>query len=251
MASELAFRSSTGTGRPVVLVHGNSSSGSVWQGLLDGPFGQRFRCLAVDLPGHGASARATDYSLPAYASALVDFVSPLEDPVVVGWSLGGHAVLHAASQLPGVAGFVIFGTPPVDAPASLARAFLPNPAFNVGFQGEVSPEEALAYATAMLAPGSLVSPEVFVPDILATDPAARVGLAASIAEGRVVDEVSTLSNLSQPVLVLHGAEDQLVSLDYIRSLGLPVEVLDGVGHTLPLEAPERLAQRLTEFVSGL
>ena len=250
MATELAFRSSTGTGRTVVLVHGNSSSAAVWQGLLDGPFGQRFRCLAIDLPGHGASARVDEYSLPVYASALAEFVGD-EEAVVVGWSLGGHVTLHAAPSLPGAAGFVIFGTPPIATAASLAEAFLPNPAFNVGFQGEVGPEDALAYATAMLAPGSAVSPEIFVPDILATDPAARLGLAASVGEGRFLNEVEVVGNLAQPLLVLHGAEDQLVSLDYVRSVGLPVEVLDGVGHALPVEAPERLPERLGDFVSGL
>ena len=50
---QIAFVESTGTGRPVVLLHGNSSSSRVWQPLLAGPFGQRFRCLALDLPGHG------------------------------------------------------------------------------------------------------------------------------------------------------------------------------------------------------
>ncbi|QUQ63639.1 alpha/beta fold hydrolase [Kutzneria sp. CA-103260] len=249
MGFELAYRSSAGTGRTVVLVHGNSSSSAVWQGVLDGPFGSRFRCLAVDLPGHGASPRVAGYSLPVYASALADFVP--KDAVVVGWSLGGHAVLHAARSLDHAAGFVIFGTPPIATAASLAEAFLPNPAFNVGFQGEVSTDDAIAYANAMLAPGSAVSPDVFVPDILATDPAARSGLAASVGEGRFVNEVEVVASLTKPLLVLHGGEDQLVSLDYLRSLGRPVDVLDGVGHAIPVEAPDLLAQRLADFLATL
>lgn len=250
MPFELAFRGTAGTGRTVVLVHGNSSSSAVWQGLLGGPFGQQFRCLAIDLPGHGASARADDYSLPTYASALADFVAD-QEAVVVGWSLGGHVALHAAQSLPHAAGFVIFGTPPIATADSLAQAFRPNPAFNVGFQGEVSTDDAIAYATAMLAPGSPLSPDLFVPDILATDPAARLGLAASVGEGRFVNEVDVVSSLDQPLLVLHGGADQLVSLDYLRSVGLPVEVLDGVGHAVQVEAADLLGRRLTEFVSGV
>ncbi|MFC0438800.1 alpha/beta fold hydrolase [Kutzneria buriramensis] len=251
MSTELAFRSSAGTGRTVVFLHGNSSSSSTWQGLLDGPFGQRFHCLALDLPGHGGSRPADDYSVPAHASALAEFLQKNEDVVVVGWSLGGHITLHAANALTRAAGFVIFGTPPIETAASLAEGFLPNPAFNTGFQGEISPEEALAYAKSMLAPDSAVSPDVLVPDILATDPGARTGLGASVAEGRFVDEVEVIANLSQPLLVLHGAEDQLVSLDYLRKLDLPVEVFDGIGHAIQLEAPDLLARRLTEFVEGL
>ncbi|WP_052396168.1 alpha/beta fold hydrolase [Kutzneria sp. 744] len=252
MGIELAFRGSAGTGPTVVLVHGNSASSAVWQGLLDGPFGQRFRCLAVDLPGHGAAPRGDEYSMLGHAAALAQFMSSAdaEDAVVVGWSLGGHVVLHASASLPRATGFVLMGTPPIATPESLSRGFLPNPAFGVGFQGEVGAEEAAAYAAAMLSPGSSVSPEVFVPDILATDPAARTGLAASVAEGRVVDELAAVANLGRPLLVLHGSEDQLVSLDYLRTEGLAVEVLDGVGHAVPVEAPERLGQRLTEFVES-
>lgn len=103
----------------------------------------------------------------------------------------------------------------------------------------------------MLAPGSSVSPEVFVSEILATDPAARTGLGASVAEGRVVDEVELVRGFGRPLLVLHGGEDQLVSLDYLRSLGLDVDVLPGVGHAIPVEAPELLGQRLAAFIDGL
>jgi pimeloyl-ACP methyl ester carboxylesterase len=159
--------------------------------------------------------------------------------------------LHAASALPRAAGFVLMGTPPIAAAESAATAFLPNPAVGAGFRGEISAEDAAAFAAAMLAPGSSVSPEVFVPDILATDPAARLGLAASLREGRIIDEVEAVAKLGRPLLVLHGSEDQMVSLDYLRSLGLPVEVLAGVGHAIQVEAPERLGRRLTEFVDGL
>jgi pimeloyl-ACP methyl ester carboxylesterase len=253
MTIELAFRSSAGTGRTVVLVHGNSASSAVWQGLLDGPLGRRFRCLAVDLPGHGASPRGTDYSVAGHAAAVAAFMAAAqaEDAVLVGWSLGGHVALEATAQLPQVPGLVLFGTPPVASAEAMARGFLPNPAMGVGFQGEVTVEDALRYGTAMLAPGSPVSPEVFVSEILATDPAARTGLAASVAEGRVVDEVELVGTLGRPLLVLHGGEDQLVSLDYLRSIGLDVDVLPGVGHAIPVEAPELLGQRLATFIDGL
>ena len=51
----IAFREFAGKGPAAVLIHGNSSSSRVFSRQLDGPLGERFRLVAVDLPGHGAS----------------------------------------------------------------------------------------------------------------------------------------------------------------------------------------------------
>ncbi|WP_121704773.1 alpha/beta hydrolase [Streptomyces sp. E5N298] len=259
---EVACVTSEGTGPAVVLVHGNSSSARVWRSLLDGPFGRRFRCLALDLPGHGDSARGRapeDHAIPGYASVVARFVEEVraEEAVLVGWSLGGHVVLEAAEQLPGVTGLVLFGAPPVSGPADFGRAFLPNPAMNVGFTAEVDAEAARSYAESFLAPGSKLPTDDLVADILATDGAARAGLLASIEAGNFADEVAVATRLDRPLAVLHGEGEQLVSLDYLRSLDLPtlwrgeVQVLPGVGHAPHVEAPERFADVLGQFMSDL
>ena len=249
-------------GRAVIFVHGNSSSARTWLPVLEGAFGQRFRCLAPDLPGHGQSGPAkdqADYSLPGYAAVLADFAGALgaADPVVVGWSLGGHIALEAAPRLPEAAGFVIFGTPPVGSAAQLADAFLPNEAMNVGYSASVSEADAEAYAAAFTAPGSALPASEFVPDILATDGAARAGLLASIGAGRFADQVAIAAGLRQPLAILHGADEQLVSLDYLRKLTIPalwrgaVQLIPGAGHAPHQETPQRFASLLTDFAAEL
>jgi pimeloyl-ACP methyl ester carboxylesterase len=255
----IAYRESTGRERAVVLVHGNSSSSRTWQALLDGPFGRRFRCLALDLPGHGGSdpaASADGYSLPGYAETLVRFVTAVEaeGALMVGHSLGGHILLAAAPALTGSADFAVFGTPPMAGLEALPNAFLPNPLVNTGFTAEVTPADARAYAASQLAPGSTLPIEPLAEQILATDGGARAGLAASMAVGAVTDEVATATGLGPALAILHGREEQLVSLAYLQSLDLPqlwrgaVQVLDGAGHSPQLEAPEALVELLTEFI---
>ena len=259
---EIAFKESEGTGRPVILVHGNSSSARVWNPLLTGAFGERFRVLALDLPGHGGSAPAADpaaYSLPGYAAVLADFakVVAAEDAVIVGWSLGGHIALEAASALPEAAGFVIFGTPPVSGPADLGEAFLPNPAVGIGFIAAVDAEQAKTYAESFLIAGSTLPTGELVEDILATDGAARENLVASLQTGRFADEVEIVAGLKQPIAVLQGAGEQLVNGDYLRRLAIStlwrgdIQVLPGVGHAPQVEAPEEFADVLTEFITEL
>lgn len=94
----------------------------------------------------------------------------------------------------------------------------------------------------------------FEADILATDGAARGGLGASIAAGRFADEVAIVSKLAVPLAVLHGAGEQLVSLDYLRGLSIPtlwrgeVQLVDGAGHAPHLEQTAAFAALLDAFV---
>jgi pimeloyl-ACP methyl ester carboxylesterase len=248
--------------RAFIFVHGNSSSASTWLPVLEGGFGRQFRCLALDLPGHGQSAPATDqadYSLPGYAAVLAGFARALgvADSVVVGWSLGGNIALEAAPALPGAAGFVIFGAPPVASAEQLAEAFLPNPAMNVGFTATVTEAEAAAYAASFTAPGSALETSGFVSDILATDGAARTGLLASIGEGRFADQVTIAAGLRQPLAILQGSGEQLVNLGYLRKLTIPalwrgeVQLIPAAGHAPHQETPRQFAALLTAFSGDL
>jgi pimeloyl-ACP methyl ester carboxylesterase len=257
----IAYRESAGTGRPVVFVHGNSSSSKTWRSLLDGEFGRTYRCVAVDLPGHGESPPAADpdvYSMPGYGSVIAGLARALDLPgaVYVGWSLGGHILIEAAPTLPDPAGIAVFGTPPVADAAGLATAFRPNPAVAIGFTPDVGAGQAREYAASFLAPGSSLPLAALEADILATDGAARGGLGASIAAGRFGDEVAIASTLTVPLAVLHGAGEQLVSLDYLRGLTLPtlwrgeIQLIEGAGHAPHLEQPESFTALLNAFTTA-
>lgn len=90
----IAVHESVGRGPPVVLVRGNSSSSCAFSRQREGRVGERFRLIAVDLPGYGASYDVKDpslYSLPGYARAIptVGDALGLSVPLFVGWSMGG------------------------------------------------------------------------------------------------------------------------------------------------------------------
>src|SRR5262249_52033615 len=142
-------------------------------------------------------------------------------------------------------------------PEQLAEAFLPNPAMNIAYTADVDTAAAEQFATSFLAPGSTVPIAAFVADILATDGAARSGLLAGIGEGRFADEVAIVGAMERPIAVLQGAGEQLVSLDYLRTVPIPslwhgeVQVLPGAGHAPHVETPKEFAELLGRFLAEL
>jgi pimeloyl-ACP methyl ester carboxylesterase len=91
-----------GSGPPIVLIHGITSSSTVWEGV--GPeLASHHTVLAPDLLGHGQSAKPRgDYSMGAFASGIRDLTMALGlGPVtVVGHSLGGGVAMQFAYQFP-------------------------------------------------------------------------------------------------------------------------------------------------------
>jgi non-heme chloroperoxidase len=97
--------------RPIVFVHGWAQSGACWAAQLADPaLTERFRLVAVDLRGHGASdVPSTGYDDPvAWAddlAAVLDFAGP--GAIVVAWSYGGlvltdHIRVHGTARLRGL-----------------------------------------------------------------------------------------------------------------------------------------------------
>ena len=102
----LAYREWQPTDNPnapvVLLFHGSPGSGRSFRGL--GPLiGQRYRTIALDLPGFGASSiDIPDYAFKAHAQYGLAFMDVLGIPSahILGFSMGGGVVLHMAEATP-------------------------------------------------------------------------------------------------------------------------------------------------------
>lgn len=93
-----------GSGAPVVLLHGLAGHVGEWDSIAQ-DLSPRYRVVAVDQRGHGASERRpADVSRAAYVADAVAVVEQLglQHPVLVGQSLGGHTAMLAAAAHPGL-----------------------------------------------------------------------------------------------------------------------------------------------------
>ena len=91
---------SAGSGRPVVLIHGNPGSYHDYTHAVVGRLSQSYYVVAFDRPGHGYSGRQDSVQPTVEVQALIirDALQKLslEKPVLVGHSWGGSLVLAAA-----------------------------------------------------------------------------------------------------------------------------------------------------------
>lgn len=91
-------------GPPVVLVHGFGGLTYTWRDTLPALANAGYRALALDLKGFGLSDKsfAQDYSHAAQADFVMDVMTAvgIERAVLVGHSMGGSVIGHAALRHP-------------------------------------------------------------------------------------------------------------------------------------------------------
>jgi pimeloyl-ACP methyl ester carboxylesterase len=92
-----------GHGEPVVLLHGFGASADSWNRFAK-PLTKRYRVIAPDLPGWGASTRleSASYAYPAQVERLHQFLSALgvKRFHLVGHSMGGFIASAYAARYP-------------------------------------------------------------------------------------------------------------------------------------------------------
>lgn len=250
----------TGGGRPLLLVHATGFCAEVFRPLVDA-LGDRFRCWAIDLRGHGLTATPSgvDFAWAGFADDVLAAVDGLglDRPFALGHSSGGAAVLLAEAERPGTFDALWCYEPIVwpDREAARGRAewlaggaLRRRPTF-------ASPGEAYANFSAK-PPLSALAPDAlhaYVRGGFETGPDGSVTLrcrpeseAAVYLQAVESDRFARLPEAACPVVVAAGGTSDAITPDHARALAeaLPagrVRVFDGLGHFGPLEDPPTVA----------
>ena len=255
----IVYFETSGKGPNVLLIHGNSQSSNAFAFQLNSALGRVFHIISIDLPGHGLSSRspnpAVTYQLPGFANVVADLTKKLnmEDAVIVGWSLGGNILFQAADQLPHVRGMMVIGAPPVANPFD-PSAFLPSPTAGLLFQPDLTEDQIQAIVPTFFKPGAQNIPEAFFQDVRIQDPLARAFLGVTLGTGNYKDQLQVVRNLSVPLAVVEGEQEQLTSIAYLQSLTIPtlwhnrIWVVPNAGHIAQWENPDYVNTLLAAFV---
>lgn len=252
-----------GSGEPLVLLHGWPQHWYCWHRVVP-LLADRYRLVMPDLRGHGwTSAPAGGYDKEQLATDLLGLLDVLELPQVglIGHDWGGWTGFLACLRAPErFRGFLALGiVPPFQRPSlgkalqswrmayqlplgtpllgqalmragtasQVVRAGSRRPVSDVATYGEVMQDPARARATVQLYRTFLLQESW------------RVGRYAN-------------ARLTVPTRLVNGDSDPVANGALIdgwerNADDMTVEILDGVGHFVPEEAPEAVAQRAVEL----
>ena len=254
----LSIRETAGQGLPVLLVHGNSASKEVFGGVMDGELGARYRMVAIDLPGHGASEDAIDpvrdYTVSGYADAVIEVAERLgmDRYAILGWSLGGHVALEVLAAAPGVAGVALTGAPPIGQTLeTILAGFRPSTLAVLAGQKSLTAAEVTAFAAA----AGIAGDPAFIAAVVRTDGRARARMFADLIAGGASDERAIVETMSVPLAIIDGADDPLVNGDYVDALRYGSlwegkrHLVPAAGHAPFLDAPAAYNATLARFLA--
>jgi pimeloyl-ACP methyl ester carboxylesterase len=252
-----------GTGTPLVLLHGYTSSTYSWKDVLE-PLSKSFHVIAVDLKGFGLSEKPDgDYTRRAQAVLIAHLLAQLniEKAWLCGNSMGGEVALNVAVSNPQrVAGLILIDSAGVEVPGSgsLAPSYLLIPVVGrvltaLALRSDRLVREGLEksfYDRSKVTNDRVAA--YYLP--LKTRGGQLAALRARTQAGQFPVEPE-LGRINVGTLILWGAQDTLIPVTAGHKLNALIKrsklvTFENCGHLPQEEMPERVVAEITQFISG-
>jgi 2-succinyl-6-hydroxy-2,4-cyclohexadiene-1-carboxylate synthase len=228
-----------------VLLHGFTQTGRSWAPVLT-EIGERYRCFAPDLPGHGDMASRR----PCTPGAFVAYLRGLPEArfVVVGYSMGGRLALRFALEHPSrVERLVLVSSGPGIADAAERSVRLGEDLASAD-RIEATPLEAFVdewAAQPLLAGLPRGVAELAREDRLRNTPSGLAAALRGLGQGACEPMWDRLAELPMPVRIVAGERDAkyraIAESAASRIPNAQVICVAEAGHAVQLEKPEAVA----------
>jgi pimeloyl-ACP methyl ester carboxylesterase len=236
-----------GSGPPLILTHGYSSTSGMWQGQI-AALSQHYKLVLWDMRGHGQSDYPEDATAYSEALTLADIAALLdavgaERAVVGGLSLGGYMSLAFYRSHPErVRALLIIDTGP-GFKKDDARDAWNKRAHETAARFD---REGLAVLKSMSAERANVSHR---------DASGLARAARGMLTQRDASVMETLPSIKVPSLVVVGADDTpfLAASDYMAAKipGAEKVVIPAAGHAANIDQPEAFNEAVLSFLDRL
>ena len=254
-----------GGGPPLLLLHGTGASVHSWRGLMP-LLAQDYTVIAPDLPRHAFTRGHDAYamSLPAMAGEIAALLKALDiaPAEIIGHSAGAAVALQLALDHAYEGPIIGLNAALRPFPGALAQIFpaiaktlFANPLVPRIFTGSI---DLVGGAERFLWRSTHSRIDAAGMDCYRTllkNAGHAGGGLAMMANWDLPSLRTRMSNIANPVLLLHGGNDPAIPPDWARDAQgwLPdarLELLPGLGHLAHEEAPEKAAALIAAFLAG-
>jgi pimeloyl-ACP methyl ester carboxylesterase len=236
-----------GSGPPLLLTHGYSSTSAMWQGQIEA-LSKRHTLILWDMRGHGRSDYPADPLAYSETLTVGDMAALLDEAyadsaIVGGLSLGGYMSLafhHAYPQR--VRALLIIDTGP-GFKKDDARDAWNRRAHETGDRFEREGLEVLKFATRERS------------GVVHRDASGLARAARGMLTQRDAGVIETLPHIKVPALVVVGADDTpfLAASDYMAAKipGAQKAVIPAAGHAVNIDQPQAFIETVLPFLESL
>ena len=257
-----------GTGPALVLIHGFLVNHRVWQHIWK-DLTPKFRVVALDLLGHGDSARPDVDRVKYDADGMADRAAALirhlglSNVGLVGHSMGGRVAMHLTLRHPGLVGRLML-MDSVGVPQSLpllgkivtlplAGKFIfknvyKKPVVRAYFKGDV-------FVDPRHVTDEMVDEVYRCLELPNGRDAMYSVLENTVAPNGSMANEDTLRLLKLPVKLLWGEKDKIFPVHNAQRFekliaGSSLTVIPGIGHSPPEEAPAKTTEEILAFFAA-
>lgn len=257
VGTQLSSEGRDGACKPLLVVGPSlgTSVATLWSACA-GYLADEFHVVGWDLPGHGASREPAHQAFDVRALAVG--VLELVDCVQADRGERAGPFAYAGDSVGGAVGLQLM----LDAPDRVRAAVLLCTSSEFGSMPGWLDRATTVRESGTSSVVSMSAQRWFGPGFLDLQPARGRALLHALRDAdtegyaQVCQALSTfdvqarLGEIATPVLVVAGSEDVATPTEHLEEivLGLQrgrLEVLDGVGHLAPVEAPEKVAQLIS------
>lgn len=224
----------------LVLLHGLGANGDVWNPMLPLIEAEwRGRWLAPDFRGHGRSAPSSVYSIGGYAADIASLLSPNDDIVIAGHSMGGLVALMLATGWFGVRvrHAAVFGLKIDWTEQEKAKCQQLADASVRWFDSEAEAIERYLKVSGLI---GLVGPDSAEARSGVTSDGGRYRMAVDPKTNGVVgpDTTAIIRAVDAPFQLAIGTKDVIVSQAETLANDSNAQVFEGLGHNAHVENPQ-------------
>lgn len=239
----------------IVLIHGLGADKDTWVALSK-HLTKDFRIIALDLPGHGDSYIANNYSIELQVDAVITLLDSLNITAAhfIGSSMGGVVAI----KLTNMNSELVLSLTLIDSYGFIKEpSYIDklvdnknlNPMININNRSDYKKMLSLAMYKPPFIPN-------FILDILTENMQKRVDLNNTIFSDlkQNIEQKLSLSNIEQPSLVIWGENDNLLHVSNSKIFhenmkNSSLVILKNTGHIPMVEKPKEVAKNIKNFIS--